>query len=237
MKNWKLIKLKTMHKLDKAIKIKVSDPTPLYYTHEYDIDLQSNHIYLMGVDRGYDLGDMGEPGIEHVVATRFIKNINLCMRANPSSPILIHMKTCGGYWQEGMAIYDAIKACPSRVVILNYTHARSMSSLIFQAADKRVMMPHSTFMYHDGTYEVAGTMKQAISALEFDKKCMNQMLNIYADKMVEKGEMQGKSLSKIKQWLRFQMDRKEDVFLTAQETIDLGLADEIFDNDWHRLIQ
>ena len=223
------------YKLDRKIKL----PTEidlLFHLHTYDIDLLNNHIYLVGVDRGYaSIDGDGEPGIEHMIASRFIKNINLCMRVNPEKPIIVHMKTNGGWWEEGMAIYDAIKACPSKVTILNYTHARSMSSIIFQAADKRVMMPHSHFMFHDGTYGIEGTVKQVRSSIEFDKKNTITMLNIYANQMNDKGEMQGKGIIKIKQWLKSQMDKKEDVFLSAEETIHYGLADEIFDYDWCKL--
>lgn len=223
-----------MYKLDHKLKVKSEDL--IYHMHEFDVDLESNHIYLMGVDRGYEVvPDISEPGIEFVISNRFIRNINLCMRVNPGKPIVIHMKTCGGIWEEGMAIYDAIKACPSQVTILNYTHARSMSSLIFQAADKRVMMPNSYFMFHDGTYELGGTYKQAKSTMDFDKRTETTMLGIYAEKMAESGSMKGQSISKIKKWLRYQMDKKEDVFLTADETVKLGLADEIFNYDWTSL--
>jgi len=222
------------YKLDH--KLKVANIDLMFHLHEYDIDLKSNHIYLMGVDRGYEsiVGDQ-EPGIEYVIAKRFIKNINMCMRVNPGKPIIIHMKTCGGYWEEGMAIYDAIKSCPSKVTILNYTHARSMSSIIFQAADKRVMMPNSYFMIHDGTWGLDGTVKQVRSNLEFDKRTEVTMLNIYAGMMNEKGEFKDRGISKIKKWLRYQMDKKEDVFFIPERTIELGLADEIFNNDWSSL--
>ncbi len=223
-----------MYKLDHKLKIKSEDL--ILHLHEYDLDLESNHIYLMGVDRGYDVvNGIDEPGIEYVISKRFIKNINLCMRTNPGKPIVIHMKTCGGLWEEGMAIYDAIKACPSKVTILNYTHARSMSSIIFQAADKRVMMPHSHFMFHDGSYSIEGTIKVVRSAIDFDKHNEQVMLDIYADKMNEKGEMAGKGMVKIKKWLREQMDKKEDVYLQSDKTVELGLADEIFDYDWSSL--
>lgn len=222
------------HKLDK--KIKATSEDLIYHLHQFDIDLKSNHIYLMGVDRGYEVepGVM-EPGVEFTMANRLIKNINICMRVNPDTPIVIHLKTCGGLWEEGMAIYDAIKSCPSPVTILNYTHARSMSSIIFQAADKRVMMPNSIFMFHDGTYGIEGTVKMVRSAVEFDKKNDKTMLEIYAQKMNECGKMQGLGIPKITKWLRSQMDRKEDVFLTAKETVNLGLADEIFNYDWSTL--
>jgi ATP-dependent protease ClpP protease subunit len=224
---------KIKYKLDHTLRVKSEDL--IYHLHEFDLDLNSNHIYLMGVDRGYDVAGIDEPGIEYMISKRFIKNINLCMRTNPGQPVIIHMKTCGGFWEEGMAIYDAIKSCPSKVTILNYTHARSMSSLIFQAADKRVMMPHSYFMFHDGTYAIEGTVKQVYSSIDFDKKNSKIMLDIYAEKMNEKGEWAGKGITKIKKWLRDQMDRKEDVFLTADQTVELGLADGIFNYDWSEL--
>jgi ATP-dependent protease ClpP protease subunit len=222
------------HRIDH--KLKVNSDDLIHQLHNYDVDLKSNHIYLMGVDRGYEVNSgTEEPGVEFIMASRFIKNINICMRVNQDKPIIIHMKTCGGDWQEGMAIYDAIKSCPSRVIILNYTHARSMSSIIFQAADKRIMMPNSYFMLHDGTYGIEGTVKQVKSAVKFEERTEKTMLEIYATSMGENGAMAGKDKSKIKKWLRSQMDSEEDVYLTAEQAVFFGLADAVFNYDWKTL--
>jgi ATP-dependent protease ClpP protease subunit len=224
------------HKIDHKLKAKSDDP--LYHLHEYDVDLKSNHIYLFGVEN-YISGAGGthdeEPGIEYVIANRFIRNMNLCMRVNPDKPIVIHMKTNGGYWEEGMAIYDMIKSCPMPVTILSYTHARSMSSLIFQAANKRVMMPHSTFMYHDGSVGIEGTIKQVQTAMTFGKVQDEQMMKIYIDSMKANGKFKHRSRKFIHNYLRDQMDKKEDVYLTAKQAIELGFADQIFDYDWTKL--
>jgi len=223
------------HKLDKKIKVKSDDHT--WHVHEYDVDLQSNHIYLMGMESfTAGIGEpSGEPGVEYSMANRFIRNMNLCMRANPGTPIVIHMKTCGGDWEEGMAIYDTIKSCPVPVTILSYTHARSMSSLIFQAANKRVMMPHSTFMYHDGTLGLEGTVKQVNTAVEFGKIIDQQMMKIYIDSMKLNGKFKHRSRKFILNYLRQQMDRKEDVYMTAKEAVELGFADSVFNYDWANL--
>lgn len=231
-------KAKRNYKLDHKLKAKSEDL--IWHLHEYDVDLQSNHIYLLGAETyAAGLGDEGgnEPGIEYIIANRFIRNLNLCMRVNPDLPILVHMKTCGGSWEEGMAIYDAIKACTAPVTILNYTHARSMSSLIFQAANKKVMMPNSYFLFHDGTYGVDGTVKQVESAIEYGKVTTEIMLNIYTESMKEHGKFKDKNEKTIRKWLRQRMDQKEDVYLTAKEAVELGLADEIFDYDWSRLTE
>ena len=228
------------YKLDHKLKIKSEDL--IWHLHEYDVDVSSSHIYLMGSEE-YVLPDTlgDEPGVEYVMANRFIRNINLCMRANPDKPILIHMKTCGGYWEEGMAIHNAIKACPFPITILNYTHARSMSSLIFQAANKRVMMPDSYFMFHDGTLELGGTIKQVKSTMSFGDRTDDRMMDIYVDAMKNTPTSKVKSWSKrrLRNWLREQMDKKEDVYLTAEEAVYYGFADEIFGEDgydWGKLI-
>ena len=228
---------KTNHKLDKKIRVKSDDH--IWHLHEYDVDLQSNHIYLMGMEQ-FTTGQeesIGEPGVEYSMANRFIRNLNLCMRSNPEKAIVIHMKTCGGDWTEGMAIYDAIKSCPVPVTILNYTHARSMSSLIFQAANKRVMMPHSYFMYHHGTLAYEGNVRTVFSTVEFDKLATKAMLNIYADSMEQNGKFKGKPRKTILAYLNRRMEKKDDVFLTAQETVDLGLADYVFDYNWAQLVE
>ena len=221
-----------------AKSFKYSSEHPLFDVHSYDIDWEANHIYLMGSEE-YNL-EGTEPGVEYIMANRFIRNLNLLMRKN-KDPILIHMKTGGGCWEEGMAIFDSIKSCPNFVCILNYTHARSMSSIIFQAADKRIMMPHSTFMFHDGTMGYEGTAKQYLTEAEELKKSTKQMMDIYVDAMKDKGKYNKWSRQRIFNWLRNQMDKKEEVYLNAQQTVELGFADEVFgangEYDWETLLE
>jgi ATP-dependent protease ClpP protease subunit len=225
------------HKLDHKMKVKSDDL--LGQIHEYDVDLKSNHIYLFGAEiyAGSDTTGDAEPGIEYVIANRFIRNMNICMRVNPDKPILIHMKSCGGDWNEGMAIHNTIKACPFPVTILNYTHARSMSSLIFQAANKRVMMPDSYFMFHDGTLGYDGTVKQVNSFVDFYKLAGERMLDIYAEVMLQSPTFEEFTLKEAKDWLITQMDKKEDVYITAPQAVEYGFADEIFDYNWARLLE
>jgi ATP-dependent protease ClpP protease subunit len=228
------------HKLDSPITSFNKTQELIYHLHEYDIDVKSNHVYLMGTEAYVQgAGDLWvpEPGIDYTIANKFIRNFNLLIRINPNKPILVHMKTNGGIWEEGMAIYDTIRSCPWPVTILNYTHARSMSSLIFQAANKRVMMPHSHLMFHDGNFGIEGTIKQVYSAVEFTKNADIEMLDIYANMMVKQGEFKGKAIDKIKKWLRAEMDKKEDVYLNVDQTIKYGLADEKFDYNWKKLTE
>lgn len=235
------------YKIDKKAKYSHSIMDYMYHLHEFNIDVECNHIYLFGEEFDFESDDpLDEPGVEYRMANRFIRNINFLMRKNYEDPILIHMKSCGGFWEEGMAIYNAIKACPNPVTILNYSHARSMSSIIFQAANKRVMMPDSSFMFHMGTTGVSGTPKQVESAVDFGKITDKRMIDIYVHALKTFGpEHQGKfkkwSAKRIENMLKEQMDKKEDVFLTAEQTVDWNFADSIFGADgkydWSSLTQ
>lgn len=210
--------------------------------HEYGLNLKDFSIYLTGFRKEYggQDEDFSEPGVEYQMATQFIKNLHVLQGKNARRPILIHMKTCGGWWKEGMAIYDAIRACPNNITILSYTHARSMSSIILQAADKRVLMPNSYFLFHEGTLEVAGTVKQAFSATRWEEKViLPTMLNIYAGSLRRKGKFQRWSLERIRKMLQALMNKREDVYLTAQQAVEWGFADEVFGAggkfDWESL--
>ena len=205
--------------------------------HTHNIDITNNEIYLVGSEQYINREDDSDPGVDFSMASRFIKNLRI-LTTQSASPILIHMKSCGGYWEEGMAIYDAIRACPNKTVILNYNHARSMSSIIFQAADRRVMMPNSTFMFHEGSIEFSGTPKLLRTENEQEIKCLETMLDIYIEAL-KRGKMKNKSKKKLRDWLIAQMNQKEDVYLDAQSAVDYGFADFIFgkrlDYNWDDL--
>lgn len=226
------------HKLDHKLKLVKTDDL-VFRVHEYDVDTDSNDIYLFGSDvraTGEAVeANFGEPGVEYTMANKFIRNLDLCMRSNPDKSIVVHMKTCGGYWEEGMAIYDAIRACPAHISILNYTWARSMSSMIFLAANKRVMMPHSWFMFHRGSVEFSGTAKALDSEQDREAICRKRMVEFYVNACREQGTMSRWAKARIRAWIHLQMDKKEDVFLEAEQAVSLGFADEIFDGDWARL--
>ena len=198
--------------------------------HHFGIDVKNAHIYLMGVEEYVGAGWEYDPGVEFAMANRLIKNINTFMFNNINKPIIIHMKTDGGFVDEGLAIFDAISMCPLHVKIINYGGACSMSSVIFQAGDERIMMPNSHFMFHMGSNEISGTAKQVSSAMEFYKNWENLLVNIYVKRMKERGKFSNKTETFIKNWLIEQMNKKEDVFLTPKETVDLGLADKIFES-------
>lgn len=204
-------------------------------THHFNIDLRQRELFITGEDGlGDDEGN--EPGVEFTMSARLMRNLRLLSRED--KPILIHMKTNGGDWYEGMAMYDMIKTCPCQITILNYTHARSMSSIILQAADRRIMMPNSEFMFHQGTYAVSAELQTVVSNLNwYYKKSENLMLQIYVDAMTQSSHSSWykKSPASAKKWLIDQMKDKTDVYMSAEDAVKAGFADSIFDGDWAKL--
>lgn len=199
--------------------------------HDHGLDYQGNQIYLFPHDEDDD------QGVESRMANKFIKNMTLLM-AKSRQPILVHMQSEGGDWAPGMAIYDIIKHCPNQVTILNYSSASSMSSVIFQAADNRVMMPNSHFMFHYGSGSLNDANHKSFRAYvkEADRNIV-QMLDVYAEAMKSSShsEVSEWSITKIKRWLIDKCDRREDVFLSPEDTVKYGLADSIFTGDWESL--
>ena len=132
--------------------------------------------------------------------------------------ITLYMSTPGGSISAGMSIYDTMKLikAPIKVVVIGI--AMSMGSILLSAAPKgkRFLFPSARVMIHQPLImgEMSGTAVDIhIQAKELER--MRQELNqILAD-------ASGQPIEKIA------ADTDRDFFLTAQEAIDYGLADEI----------
>ena len=193
--------------------------------HEHGINIHTREIYLHG-----HIGDSEEePGVDYRMAVRLEKNLRLL--STSELPILMHMHTIGGQWHDGMGIYDAIQSSPSFITVLAYGSISSMSSVIFQAADRRIMMPHAAFMVHYGSMSVDCNSISAKSAVDWNEKCNRVMLEIYAEKCKEGEKFQGYSLSRVKKFLDTKMRQKQEWYLGARETVEYGFSDAVFGDD------
>lgn len=191
--------------------------------HSENLDYRGSSIYLEGDE------------VESKIAAQFLKNLHILSNKPGDEVILIHMKINGGHWEQGMAIFDNIRACPKPVVLLNHAYAESMSSIILQSADKRVMLPHSKFMFHEGWMETSGTSKQVKTQAKINDINNEEMLNIYIESLKETGKFKNWAKKRIRQFLVDQMHQHEEVYLSSTEAVKWGFADEVFDGDWNKL--
>jgi ATP-dependent protease ClpP protease subunit len=198
-----------------------------YNLHEYQILPETREIFLHRHihDESGDDGD--DCGIDYRSATRFIQNLCL-LNAQSSEPIFVHMQSRGGDWNDGMAIYDAIRASRASVTILAYAHARSMSSVILQAATVRVLMPTAIFLVHEG-YFCAGEdrVRGLLTAAQQEQKDLQTMLTIYATRCKDANPWKGMDQSGIVKAIHTKMRKEEDWILSAQEAVRYGFADGV----------
>ena len=59
----------------------------------------------------------------------------------------------------------------------------------------------------------------------------------YAERLraTRRGKFYRADLAKIERWLTKKMRRHNDVYLTAEQAVKIGFADEVFDGKWDQL--
>ena len=202
--------------------------------HDHWMDPDSREIWIHGVDVSGSGYEGEEPGVEYNMAVKVIKNLHYLRKQSTRASVTIHLHTCGGDYQEGLAIYDTIRMMPYPVTIISYTHARSMSSIILQAAagphDTRLLMPHSYFMFHYGYLGSEGNAKDVYSEIDFSRQQDQIMIDIYVEAAKTSKKFKGQTDNKIRKTITDIMDKKGDVYLTAEEAIEWGFADGILES-------
>lgn len=182
--------------------------------HDYKLHIPTRTIY-MGSE-SYDSD--GEGGVDGLMAERFVKNIIL-LDSISSEPITVIMNNIGGDEYHGQAMYDAIKCSRSQVIIKVFGHAMSMGSIILQAADVRIMAPNSKQMIHYGTWAFDGHAKTAQRWAKEGTKIDSWMEKMYLARIQEKNP------NFTMEQLKASLDH--DTFYTAQESVAMGLADQV----------
>jgi ATP-dependent Clp protease protease subunit len=137
---------------------------------------------------------------------------------DPDSPISFYINSPGGVITAGMAIYDTMQFIKSPVHTIVIGQACSMGSFLAQAGEpgKRKMLPFARHMIHQPSGGARGMQSDiAIQYQEITK--MKTMLT----------ELYVKHNSRGKTYAEFERDMDRDTFLSAQESLDYGLIDEI----------
>ena len=190
--------------------------------YDYELHIPSRTMYMGSVSIDVD---EGESGTDAAMAERLIKGLHILDNAAPSGdqPITIIMNNPGGDEYDGLAIYDAIKACKNHVTIKVYGKAMSMGGIILQAADKRIMSRNARFMMHFGTFSMSANAQDVYKWVDENKKVDQLMIDIFMEKMLEKDK--GMTEKKIRSML------KADFIVDAKEAVALGLADSVLGED------
>lgn len=165
-------------------------------------------------------GWWSEVGVDAIDVVRELQLVN-------ANTIHVHVSSDGGSIQEGLAIYNALKRHPARIVTNVDSVAFSIASVISAAGDE-VRMPNNAMqMLHGAAGGMVGAIGNAeemrvyagevLNYADILDKVSGQMLEIYVAKAGEDKREQIKALL---------LDGK-DHYYTAAEAKELGLCDVI----------
>jgi enoyl-CoA hydratase/carnithine racemase len=119
-----------------------------------------------------------------------------------------------------MRLYDVIQACSCQIIFIGGGVIASSATWIMAGADKRLLYPNTKILIHDGPSGVVTAIPAKAIDLAIDAddqaKIQKRLNEIYAKN----------SRMPVEFWTEF---TKRDLWLSAEEAIMLGLADEIIE--------
>ena len=147
---------------------------------------------------------------------------------NPDADILFYINSPGGSVTAGLAIYDTMQFIKPDVSTIVLGQACSMGSFLAQAGakGKRYVLPESRTMIHrvsSGTPGTKGSVhvqelqfEDAVRAMGESKRLNERLTQLYV-----KHNTAGKTYDEFFSAMKF------DTFLSAEEAVAYGLADEV----------
>ena len=132
--------------------------------------------------------------------------------------INFYINSPGGVVTAGMAIYDTMQYIKPEVSTIIMGQACSMGSLLAQsgAPGKRFMLPKARHMIHQPSGGARGQQSDIEIAAQEIRRMRTELTEIYVAH-----NSKGKSFDEINR------DIERDNFMTAKESLDYGLIDEI----------
>ena len=164
-------------------------------------------------DRIIFLGSAIDDNVANVVVAQLL----FLERENPDADISLYINSPGGSVTAGMAIYDTMNyvRCPVRTVCVGL--AASMGAFLLMAGEKgkRMALPNSEIMIHQPSGGAQGQATDVRIQAEWLLKTKQKMNRLMS-------EMTGKPLEQL------ELDVERDHFMNAQEALEYGIIDEIF---------
>lgn len=178
----------------------------------YGIDEKNRRIYF-GTDlvtsEPDDIGGFTQCSCEFAV-----RAIERMATDHPKTPIEIHMNSYGGDPYAMLALYDVIHSASCQIKFYGRGAIMSAATWIMAGCDERNLYPNTTVMVHDGWEAIEGKFTDVVISKEEGDRLMEVLYDIY-----EKNSRMPRQF--------WEEVCKRDLYLTAEETVQLGLADKI----------
>ncbi len=154
--------------------------------------------------------------IDDNVANLIIAQLLFLEADNPDKDINFYINSPGGSITAGMAVYDTMQYIKPNVSTICVGMAASMGAFLLSAGEKgkRYSLPNAEIMIHQPS---GGTQGQATD-IEIHARRIRQMKESLNRILAERT---GQSIDRIQQ------DTERDYFMSAQESKEYGIIDEI----------
>lgn len=162
-------------------------------------------------------GDIGDFGFEGCVSAR---NVVEQLNGLDAPELLVHINSYGGRIDEGLAIYNALRAYRGNVTTRVEGVAASIASVIMMGGSRVEIARGGMVMIHGAWQFAEGNSEDLKSAAEGLDKADQSLAEIYARKT---GRPAAEELARIK--------AGGDRWYTADEAVAEGYADAIYDPD------
>ena len=129
-------------------------------------------------------------------------------------PIKIYINSPGGILTSTLTIIDAIKLSKTPVYTIAIGETYSGGFFTFLAGHKRLAYPHSSFLYHEGATANGGDANKFRNFAKFYEVQLEQLKQVVLNNSKVSEEEYEKHI-------------KDDWWLTAEEALNYGIADEI----------
>jgi len=154
--------------------------------------------------------------IDDMVANLVVAQMLFLQSDDSEKDIYLYINSPGGSVTSGLAIYDTMQYVKPNVCTICIGQAASMGSVLLTAGTKgkRFALPNARIMIHQPWGGAQGTASDIhIQALEIlrMKDELNKILSKHSGQPLE----------------RIQKDTDRDYFMSAQESKDYGLVDQV----------
>ena len=136
---------------------------------------------------------------------------------DPNKDISLYINSPGGSVTDGMAIYDTMQYIKCDVSTICMGMAASMGAFLLAAGTKgkRYALPNADIMIHQPSGGAQGQATDVRIQAEWLLKTKQKMNRLMS-------EMTGKPIEQL------ELDVERDHFMNAQEALEYGIIDEIF---------
>lgn len=154
-------------------------------------------------------------------------NLKAQLETANGGDVTLNIASEGGSYFEGLTMASMISTYKGKTTAKGIGIVASAATVVFLAADEKILTKNSFFMIHSAWAGAEGNAKEISKTVELLSKVDEQMVNIYTAQMESKGKLINNSIDETKAYVKEMM--QAETWLSAEEAVDLGFADYIMD--------